>query len=231
MKKTSEAKLLSRVIFPKAIQPMSLDTFETLTPQRKVALHHKKKPIAYTSVRLGTSYPCDSVAEKRILRWIDSALKPIGMKVQSLAIEKSAKQHYYPDIQILLGDGRMVIGEVKALLDMIHFKTLENRKLLKRYAEAHGWGSFLMDPRGYSFEFLASDKVQRRQDLWEHIEKNIQAKGTYTYDDFNGGPWKASWKDRKTKEKYQRTLVHYALTHGYHLDQRFTEKGWKLIKD
>jgi len=104
----------------------------------------------------------ESITERRILNMFDSFSFVKEIKTQSLVIPyitSGIECRYYPDIQILTNDNRIVIVEVKPLFYMMSKDSIFKYKLLKEYSCKYGYGYVFMDDRYNTFDTILNRKV------------------------------------------------------------------------
>lgn len=121
-----------------------------------IKLRKSKKPVWY-----------DSSYELSVLKDLDKCKFIKEIKTQSLLILYKKTKKYYPDIQLLLNDGSLVIIEVKPFMDMVNKKNLWKRKALRKYCREKGFSCAIIDKDYYSFD---KDLVE------EVVSKDIQMK-------------------------------------------------------
>ncbi len=104
----------------------------------------------------------ESITERKILNMFDSFSFVKEIKTQSLVIPyitSGIECRYYPDIQILTNDNRIVIVEVKPLFYMMSKDSIFKYKLLKEYSCKYGYGYVFMDDRYNTFDTILNRKV------------------------------------------------------------------------
>lgn len=109
----------------------------------------------------------ESFSEKKVLKMLDSCSFVKEIKTQSLIIPfKSSSNHYkyYPDIQVLTKDGRVVIIEVKPLFYMMSKDSIFKYNLLKDYANKHGFGYAFMDDRFNTFDSVLKFQISKEKE-------------------------------------------------------------------
>lgn len=109
----------------------------------------------------------ESFAERKVLMMLDSCSFVKEIKTQSLIIPfKSNSNHYkyYPDIQVLTKDGRVILIEVKPLFYMMSKDSIFKYKLLKDYANKYGFGYAFMDDRYNTFDSVLKFQVSKEKD-------------------------------------------------------------------
>lgn len=120
----------------------------------------KSKRLIINKNKKGVTF--DSPYEKSILEDLDNCSFIKKIKTQSLIIEYSPKskiRKYYPDIQLLLDDGRVVIIEVKPYREMVNKRNMLKHEELRKYCKRNRFGYAILDHDYYSFEDLKSEKV------------------------------------------------------------------------
>ena len=116
-------------------------------------IHKNSKPVSY-----------DSPYEKKIIEDLDRCSFVKKIKTQSIVLNyKTRTSHkikkYYPDLQVLLEDGRLVIIEVKPFKEMVNHHNMIKHEALKKYCKRKGYGYAILDCDYYSFEDLKREKV------------------------------------------------------------------------
>lgn len=104
----------------------------------------------------------DSPYEKKIIEDLDKCSFVKKIKTQSLIIDYKSvtkDKKYFPDLQVLLYDGRIVIIEVKPFKDMVNKKNLLKHEALKKYCKKNRYGYAILDHDYYSFEDLKKERV------------------------------------------------------------------------
>ena len=120
---------------------------------KKLQIKKSKKEVSY-----------DSPLEKKIISDLDECSFVKEIKTQSLVIEYKIKEShktkkYYPDLQVLLTDGRFVLIEVKPFKDMVNKHNMDKHKALKDYCKKNRFGYAILDGDYHSFEDIKKEKV------------------------------------------------------------------------
>ena len=110
----------------------------------------------------GVTY--DSPYEKKIIEDLDKCSFIKKIKTQSLILEykstvSSKIRKYYPDIVLLLEDGKIVIIEVKPFKEMVNKHNLIKHEALKKYCRKNRYGYAILDHDYHSFEDIKKEKV------------------------------------------------------------------------
>ena len=110
----------------------------------------------------GVTY--DSPYEKKIIKDLDQCSFVKKIKTQSLIIEYKSKlssktKKYYPDIELLLEDVRLVLIEVKPFKEMVNKHNLIKHEALRKYCRKNGFGYAILDHDYHSFEDIKKEKV------------------------------------------------------------------------
>ena len=132
----------------------------------------------------GVTY--DSPYEKKILKDFDECSFIKEIKTQSLVIKYSSNikiRKYYPDIQLLLDDGVVVIVEVKPFKEMVNKHNLMKHKALEKYCKKNKFGFSIIDYNYYSFEDLKLEKVPLS--IQNNFIKYVKSKKEVTFDECN----------------------------------------------
>ena len=120
----------------------------------------KSKRMEINKNENGVTY--DSKNEKKILKDFDKCGFIKKIKTQSLIINYTPNikiRKYYPDIQLLLNDGSIVIVEVKPFREMVNKHNIMKHKALERYCKKNKFGIAIIDYDYYSFEDLKRERV------------------------------------------------------------------------
>ena len=123
----------------------------------------ESKRLEISKNKNGVSY--DSPYEKKIINDLDKCCFVKKIKTQSLVIEyktsKLAKKtkKYFPDIQVLLEDGRFVLIEVKPFKEMVNKHVLMKNEALRKYCRKNRYGYAIIDHDYHSFEDIKKEKV------------------------------------------------------------------------
>ena len=109
----------------------------------------------------------DSLYELKVLKDLDNCYFIKEIKTQALAIQYKKDKKYYPDIQLLLYDGSLIIIEVKPFKEMVNKRNLLKRKALRKYCKDNGFAYAIIDHDYYSFDKdlikeNVSDEIQNR---------------------------------------------------------------------
>ena len=137
----------------------------------------------------------DSPYEKKILEDLDKCDFIKKIKTQSLIIDYSPnikKRKYFPDIELLLNDDRVVIIEVKPFKEMVNKHNLMKHKALEDYCKEKGFGFAILDQDYYSFEDLKNEKVSLLIQM--KFIRFVKSKGEVSFEECN-----------EFKEKYNLT--------------------------
>ncbi len=164
-----ESKIYELIEFPLDFYRNDKKLFQSFTPSRsvdsfssfsgKINLKKSKKTVEF-----------ESFTERKILSMFDNCNFVKEIKTQSVVIPFSSRGvicKYYPDIQILTNDNRIIIVEVKPLLHMMSKDSIFKYNLLKEYAFMYGFGYIFMDDRYHTF-----DKMLKR-DVSNDIRDNF----------------------------------------------------------
>ena len=112
--------------------------------------------------------PYDSLYELKVLKDLDRCSFVKEIKTQALTIPYKKTRTYYPDIQLLLNDGSLVIIEVKPFIEMINKRNLWKRKALRKYCKENGFAYTIIDQDYYSF-----DKDLIKEEVSEEIQNKF----------------------------------------------------------
>ena len=116
----------------------------------------------------------ESNLEKEILLKLDMIPCVIGIKTQSIEIQyefKGRSYIYYPDIQILTNDNKLIIVEVKPLFYTLSQLVKAKYIALKKYCLNNGFAYAMIDNRFFNFdEILANEEKDLKQLLLHYFE-------------------------------------------------------------
>ena len=173
-----EELIRSRFYFFKGTKHNCGDFFNELKEKQKgitdrtsgyIKLKKSKEPVWY-----------DSLYELKVLKDLDSCSFVQEIKTQSLIIPYKEENIYYPDIQLLLNDGSLVIIEVKQFREMVNKRNLWKRKALRKYCKENGFAYAIIDQDYYSFDNdLTKEKVT--EELQMKFIKFVEEKGKVTF--------------------------------------------------
>ena len=156
--------------FDKLEEIPSSDRFKS---GKRLKITKSKKEVVY-----------DSFSEKKVLKDLDNCKYVKEMKTQSLIINYIPMlkvRKYYPDIQIILDDGVVVIIEVKPFREMVNKHNLDKHRALGKYCKKHGFGLAILDCDYYSFEDLKREKVSKL--IQNKFIKFVKERGSISFDD------------------------------------------------
>lgn len=164
----------------------------------------------------------DSPYEKEIIEDLDGCSFVKKIKTQSLVISFQSKsshkvRKYYPDLQVLLVDGRMVLIEVKPFKEMVNKHNLLKHEALKKYCKKNRYGYAILDYDYYSFEDLKKEKVSIF--IQNKFIKFVKRKREVTFDECDSFKKENNitdyqicyiiWKNRNKCLKYQQHKIMY----------------------
>ena len=155
-----EKLIYSKIVFfilPKKNNDKVFNSFieipikERYKTSKYLKINKNKKEVTY-----------DSPYEKKIIEDLDKCSFVKKIKTQSLIINYKSvtkDKKYFPDLQVLLDDGRIVLIEVKPFKEMVNKKNLLKHEALKKYCKKNRYGYAILDHDYYSFEDLKKEKV------------------------------------------------------------------------
>ena len=163
----------------------------------------------------------DSPYEKKIIEDLDNCSFINKIKTQSLVIDYKSTifrtRKYYPDIQIILDDGVVVIIEVKPFREMVNKKNILKHEALEKYCKKHRFGLAIIDSDYYSFEDLKNEKVPII--VQNKFIKFVKEKKELTFDECDNFKKKYHltdyqlcyiiWNSRKKHLVYNQHLIKY----------------------
>lgn len=203
-----------RLQFPGGIHYYPLGFLKDLKPLR--AVHPKGKAITFNGKK---NILYESNREKREIFRVLKILGAMDVKTQVIKIVTPSGKDYYPDIIAQLGDGSIIIIEVKHLLDFLWKDVIEKYESLLTYCVDHGYGTALMDGNWRDFEYVRIGNTIHFQQVIRWFDEVIKRKGEFTLKDL-----RANFPE----EKYWATLVSYCLKQGFYTDCSFRNPLWAI---
>jgi len=192
--------------FDKLEEIPSSDRFKS---GKRLKITKSKKEVVY-----------DSFSEKKVLKDLDNCKFVKEIKTQSLIINYIPMlkvRKYYPDIQIILNDGVVVIIEVKPFREMVNKKNILKHEALEKYCKKHRFGLAIIDSDYYSFEDLKNEKVPII--VQNKFIKFVKEKKELTFDECDNFKKKYHltdyqlcyiiWNSRKKHLVYNQHLIKY----------------------
>lgn len=203
-----------RILFPGGIKLYPLGVLDALPSLREVGgkskghVYHQTKKIAYESKR-----------EQREIYRMMKILEATSIKTQVLKLTTPSGKAFYPDFMVQLGDGSIIIVEVKHLLDFLWRDVIEKYQTMIEYAKRNGYGVVMMDGNWRDFEFVRAGHTIHFPQVITWFETMMTTTGTITMKDL-----------RKVfpEEKYWGTLVGYCLMNNYLASVSFRDGTWAI---
>ena len=180
----------------------------------------KSKLLTIKKNKNGVTY--DSPYEREIIEDLDDCTFVKKIKTQSLIITYKSKlfrktKKYYPDIQILLDDGRIAIIEVKPFKEMVNKHNIMKHEALEKYCKKNRYGYAIFDYEYYSFEDLKKEKVSTQ--IQSKFINFVKKKKEVTFNECNNFKKENKindyqicyiiWKNRNKNIKYQQHKIIY----------------------
>ncbi len=182
--KKLEDLIKSKIIFfllPKKNNDKVFNSFTEIPIKDR---YKESKKLKITKSKKEVTY--DSPYEKKIIEDLDKCSFVKKIKTQSLVINYKSvtrDKKYYPDIQVLLDDGRIVLIEVKPFKEMVNKKNLLKHDALKKYCRKHRYGYAILDHDYYSFEDLKKEVISNT--IQNKFISFVKRKKEVTFDDCN----------------------------------------------
>lgn len=173
-RKKVESKILKMFIFPDITCNDSEKVFDSFIKMRKT-FENNNNGIEYVP-NLDSNVEYESFLEKNVIANLGKCSFVKKIKSQSVKIEymyKNEKYDYYPDIQLLMNDNKIVIIEIKPFAFMADYKNIAKYNALKKYCEENGFGYSMMDDRYHSFNDFLNIEVSKEieKDFMEELKK------------------------------------------------------------
>jgi hypothetical protein len=215
VKKDSVVNYFQRFEFPGGITLHPLNHLDELIPLRKV----NKQLGGQIKTPNGAKVAYESRREQKEINRMLHILEATSIHTQGIELITPSGKKFYPDIIAQLGDGTVVMVEVKHVLDFIWDDVIEKYQTMMSYCKTHGYGCALMDGKWRDFRFLQQGGTIHFPKVIDWFEKVIDRKGTFTLKDL-----RLHFKE----EKYWPTLVSYCLVNGYHAHVSFRNPNWEI---
>lgn len=177
-----------------------------------IKLENSKEPVWY-----------DSLYELKVLKDLDKCSFVQEIKTQSLVIPYKERRIFYPDIQLLLKDGSLIIIEVKPFKEMVNKRNLWKRKALRKYCKENGFACAIIDHDYYSFDKdLVNENVT--EELQMKFIKFVGEKGKVT---FNDSDYKTFKKDNNINDYQVCYIIWKNKSHLKYQQHTIIYKQWK----
>jgi len=142
--------LLSYVIWPRQLIPLSMEQVQNMQRKRNVFEHSERVSGCYFSQKLNREVQYESQSEFDFLLRLEE-LKAIPFYQEQpfvVTYSHGGRVHnYYPDIFFLLEDGRGVVVEIKPAFGMALHKNLRKWSALREFCKERGLGLLVTDGR------------------------------------------------------------------------------------
>jgi hypothetical protein len=215
VKKDSVVNYFNRFEFPGGVKLYPLSHLDSLTPLRAV----NKQRGGNVKTSTGAKVAYESKREQKEIYRILHILEATSVHTQGVELITPSGKKFYPDIIAQLGDGTVVMVEVKHVLDFVWNDVIEKYHTMLAYCKIHGYGCALMDGRWRDFRFLQQGGTIHFPKVIDWFESVIDRKGTFTLKDL-----RLKFKE----EKYWPTLVSYCLVNAYHAKVSFRHPKWEI---
>jgi hypothetical protein len=215
VKKDSVVNYFQRFEFPGGIKLYSLNHLDHLTPLRTA----NKQRGGNIKTSSGAKIAYESKREQTEIYRIIKVLEATSIHTQGVELVTKSGKKFYPDIVAQLGDGTVLMVEVKHVLDFLWDDVIEKYQTMLAYCKTHGYGCALMDGKWRDFRFLQQGGTMHFPKVIDWFESVINRKGTFTLKDL-----RLHFKE----EKYWPTLVSYCLVNGYLAKVSFRSPNWEI---
>ena len=158
----------------------------------------------------GYIYKADSRQEITLIKKLSSRFDYKALRGQCLSIPykyKGKKREYYPDLVVLTKTNKIVIIEVKEVVQMVTKLNLRKYRALKNYAESRGYLYMMCDKNFVTLESL-SDRGCLKV-VQTSIEKALEDKKAFTYEDYLE---LVDGCDRKEKRRIRKSIGVYVAS-------------------
>jgi hypothetical protein len=204
-----------RFEFPGGVRLYPLGALDQLSPLRQVNTRHG----GTIKTKGATGIKFESRGEKKEIFRMLKILKAESIKTQVLELITPTGKRFYPDVVAQLGDGTILVAEIKHVLDFLWFDVIEKYKTMIAYCKEKGYGCALTDGKWRDFRYLEQGGTIHFIKVVEWFEKVIQTKGFFTLKDL---------RKQFPEETYWPTLVSYCLLQGYHTQVSFRHPAWEI---
>lgn len=157
------SNLLSYTIYPQKIK-VTNDNYllQFFSRQRKVSLDGKGYAGSFYSHKLRRLVQYESNLEMSFLLCLDGLDEVVIYQEQPIKIEyefEGDRFLYYPDILLVLKNGKAIVVEIKPVFKMGLKRNLNKWTALKLYCHQHGFGLLVTDGR-YTIQQIQKHKVK-----------------------------------------------------------------------
>lgn len=135
--------------------------------------------------KLNVKSEYESLMEKKIIYRFGQFSFVKSLKTQSLSIDydyDNKHMKYYPDIQILTKDNKLIIIEVKPIYNMMDKHVIEKYNALKNYCHKNGYGYVMIDEKYNTIESILSLNIDKK--LEENFINFVKNKGQIDYNEY-----------------------------------------------
>lgn len=135
--------------------------------------------------KLNVKAEYESLMEKKLIYRFSQFSFVKSLKTQSLSIDydyDNKHMKYYPDIQILTRDNKLIIVEAKPIYNMMDKHVIEKYKALKNYCQKNGYGYVMMDERYNTIESILSLNIDKN--IEENFINFVKNKGQIDYNGY-----------------------------------------------
>lgn len=157
----NESKMFNLIKFSLNVRKSNTLIFRSLYKMRSVDnFHNNTGKIKLKKTNGYIEY--ESLTEKRVLEMLEACSFVKYIKTQSLVIPfQNFRENfeYYPDIQILTNDKKLVIIEIKPLIYMMERASIFKYNLLKEYAFKNNYAYAFIDDRYNSFDDVMNREI------------------------------------------------------------------------
>lgn len=212
----SVQRYFDRFEFPGGIELYPMGHLDNFVTQRSVGGRQK----GGIKTKSGAIISFESKLEKKEIQRLQFILEATTIKSQVVELITPSGKKFYPDLIAQLGDGTIVIVEVKHVLDFLWTDVIEKYQTLLAYCKHHHYGCALVDGKWRDFRFVQQGGTIHFPKLMEWFDTTLEKQGKITMKDL-----RANYPD----EKYWPTFVSYALLNGYQTKVSFRHPDWAIF--
>ncbi len=176
--------LLSYVIWPRWVRAITQDELAQIHRTRDVFSDGNGSSGTFSSVKVGRVVQFESLLELDFFLMLEECPQVTYYQEQPLRISYQVEEKellYYPDVLLVLADGKAIVAEIKPIFQMALHRNLEKWSALRKFCALKGWGMLVTDGRH------AIQEVQRQPIHSEFAQAILNR--------LNTGP--LSWPDYK----------------------------------
>jgi hypothetical protein len=143
-------QLLSYVIWPPKVRSLLLEEITEIRRRRTISKDSKGKSGCYFSQKLGREVQYESQLEWEFLLSIEELQSVVFYQEQPFAVPYEfghQSYKYYPDILLVLEDGKGIVVEIKPVFQMALHRNLAKWSALRKFCDVKGIGILVTDGR------------------------------------------------------------------------------------